>query len=50
MKRETESDKKGLDKAILESAMDDLIATFEDVNRKLDDLLAKGQATFQRGD
>jgi hypothetical protein len=32
---------KGLDKAVLDSALDDLIETFKDVNKKLDDLLAK---------
>lgn len=34
---------KGLDKATLDSALDDLIRTFQDVNRKLDDLLAKAK-------
>jgi hypothetical protein len=32
---------KGLDKAVLDSALDDLIERFKDVNKKLDDLLAK---------
>jgi len=35
---------KGLDKATLDSALDELIETFKDVNRKLDGLLAKAKA------
>jgi hypothetical protein len=41
--RASETNGKGLDKATLDSALDDLIRTFEDVNRKLDDLLAKAK-------
>ena len=40
----SESNGKGLDKATLDAALDDLIKTFEDVNRKLDDLLAKAKS------
>jgi hypothetical protein len=43
LNRASKGNGKGLDKAMLESAMDDLIATFDDVNRKLDDLLAKAK-------
>ncbi len=35
---------KGLDKATLDRALDELIQTFEDVNKKLDDLIAKAKA------
>jgi hypothetical protein len=35
---------KPLDKAELNSALDDLIRTFEDSNRKLEELLAKAKA------
>ena len=34
---------KGLSKAVLNSALDELIKTFEEANRKLDDLLAKAK-------
>jgi hypothetical protein len=37
------SNGKGIDKAVLDSTLDELIATFEDVNRKLDELLAKAR-------
>ena len=56
MKRVNKSDKRiqalsrapdgngeGLSKAILDNALDDLIKTFEDANRTLDDLLAKAK-------
>jgi len=42
--RASQANGKGLDKAVLDSALDDLIKTFEDVNKKLDDLLAKAKA------
>ena len=35
---------RGLDKGTLDNALDDLIKTFEDVNKKLDDLIAKAKA------
>ena len=41
--RASKTNGKGLDKAVLDSALDDLIETFKDVNRKLDDLLAKAK-------
>jgi len=41
LNRASKSNGKGLDKAVLDSALDDLIETFKDVNKKLDDLLAK---------
>jgi hypothetical protein len=34
---------KGLDQAKLDNALDDLIKTFEDVNRKLDELIAEAK-------
>ena len=40
----SQSNGKGSDKATLDAALDDLIKTFEDVNRKLDDLIAKAKA------
>ena len=40
----SEGNGKGLDKAELDSVLDDLIKTFEDTNRKLDQLLAKAKA------
>ena len=43
LNRASQSNGKGLDKAVLDSALDDLIETFKDVNRKLDDLLAKAK-------
>ena len=42
--RASEGNGKGLDKAELDSVLDDLIKTFEDTNRKLDQLLAKAKA------
>jgi hypothetical protein len=43
LSRASERNGKGLNKAVLDSALDDLIKTFEDANRKLDDLLAKAK-------
>jgi hypothetical protein len=43
LNRASEGNGKGLDKETLNLALDDLIRTFEDVNRKLDELLAKAQ-------
>lgn len=40
----SEGNGKGLNKAELDSVLDDLIKTFEDTNRKLDQLLAKAKA------
>jgi len=34
---------KGLDKAVLDSALDELIETFKGVNKRLDELLAKAK-------
>jgi hypothetical protein len=34
---------KGLDKETLDAALDELIETFQDVNKKLDELLAKAR-------
>lgn len=42
--RASEGNGKGLDKAELDSVLDDLIKTFEDTNKKLDQLLAKAKA------
>ncbi len=42
--RASEGNGKGLDKAELDSVLDDLIKTFEDTNKKLDQLLAKSKA------
>src|SRR5258708_32559273 len=42
LSRAAEGNGKGLDKAVLDSALDDLIKTFEDA-RKLDDLLVKAK-------
>jgi len=42
--RASEGNGKGLDKAELDSVLDDLIKTFEDTNRKLDHLIAKAKA------
>jgi hypothetical protein len=42
--RVSEGNGKGLDKAELDSILDDLIKTFEDTNKKLDQLLAKAKA------
>ncbi len=43
LNRASKTNGKGLDKAELDSALDDLIETFKDVNKKLDDLLAKAK-------
>jgi hypothetical protein len=43
LNRASKSNGKGLDKAVLDSTLDDLIETFKDVNKKLDDLLAKAK-------
>ena len=43
LNRASETNGKGLDKAVLDSALDDLIETFREVNKKLDDLLAKAK-------
>ncbi len=42
--RASEGNGKGLDKAELDSVLDDMIKTFEDTNKKLDQLLAKAKA------
>jgi translation initiation factor 2B subunit (eIF-2B alpha/beta/delta family) len=42
--RVSEGNGKGLDKAELDSVLDDLIKTFEDTNKKLDQLIAKAKA------
>ena len=42
--RVSEGNEKGLEKAELDSVLDDLIKTFEDTNKKLDQLLAKAKA------
>ena len=42
--RASQTNRKGLDKATLDRALDDLIQTFEDVNKKLDALLAKAKS------
>ncbi|HLX05696.1 MAG TPA: hypothetical protein VKR28_09180 [Candidatus Binatus sp.] len=34
---------KGLDQAKLDNALDEMIKTFEDVNRKLDELIAEAK-------
>jgi hypothetical protein len=39
--RVSEGNGKGLDKAELDSVLDDLIKTFEETNKKLDRLIAK---------
>ena len=43
LNRASQSNGKGLDKAVLDSALDELIETFKDVNKKLDELLAKAK-------
>ena len=43
LNRASKSNGKGLDKAVLDNSLDDLIETFKDVNKKLDDLLAKAR-------
>ena len=42
--QDSESNGKGLDKATLDRALDELIETFKDVNKKLDALLAKAKS------
>ena len=42
--RVSEGNGKGLEKAELDNVLDDLIKTFEDTNKKLDQLLAKAKA------
>ena len=42
--RVSEGNGKGLEKAELDSVLDDLIKTFEDTNKKLDQLIAKAKA------
>ena len=42
--RVSEGNGKGLDKAELDSVLDDLIKMFEDTNKRLDQLLAKAKA------
>jgi BRCA1 C Terminus (BRCT) domain len=42
--RVSEGNGKGLDKAELDGVLDDLIKTFEDTNKRLDQLLAKAKA------
>ncbi len=44
LNRASQTNGKGLDKAMLDSVLDDLIKTFEDVNKKLDDLLTQAKA------
>jgi hypothetical protein len=43
LSRASQGNGKGLDQAKLDSAMDDLIKTFEDVDRKLDELIAEAK-------
>jgi hypothetical protein len=43
LNRTSQSNGKGLDKAVLDRALDELIETFKDANQKLDDLLAKAK-------
>lgn len=43
LSRAAEGNGKGLNKVVLGSALDDLIKTFTDANKKLDDLLAKAK-------
>ena len=43
LSRASEGNGKGLNKAVVDSALNELIKTFEDANRKLDDLLAKAK-------
>jgi hypothetical protein len=42
--RVSEGNEKRLDNAGLDSVLDDLIKTFEDTNKKLDQLIAKAKA------
>jgi hypothetical protein len=41
--RAAEGNGKGLNKRVLDSALDELIKTFTDANKRLDDLLAKAK-------
>ena len=43
LSRASEGNRKGLNKRALDSALDELIKTFVDANKKLDDLLAKAK-------
>ena len=43
LSRASQGNGKGLDQKKLDSALDDLIKTFEDVNRKLDGLIAEAK-------
>ncbi len=43
LSRSSQGNGKGLDQAKLDNALDDLIRTFEDVNRKLDELIAEAK-------
>jgi fructose-1,6-bisphosphatase len=43
LSRASQGNGKGLDQKKLDSALDDLIKTFEDVNRKLDELIAEAK-------
>jgi pantoate kinase len=43
LSRASEGNGKGLNKRALDSALDELIKTFVDANKKLDDLLAKAK-------
>jgi len=43
LSRASQGNGKGLDQAKLNSALDDLIKTFEDVNHKLDELIAEAK-------
>jgi hypothetical protein len=44
LSRASQGNGKRLDQAKLDSALDDLIKTFEDVNRKLDELIAEAKS------
>jgi hypothetical protein len=43
LSRASQGNGKGLDQAKLDNALDDLIKAFEDVNRKLDELIAEAK-------
>jgi hypothetical protein len=43
LSRASQGNGKGLNQVRLENALDDLIKTFEDVNRKLDELIAEAK-------
>jgi hypothetical protein len=43
LSRASQGNGKGLDQAKLDNALDELIKTFEDVNRKLDELIAEAK-------